>query len=95
MYRNKPFIMYIPDGNDPQNKEIYKKDYYELIELLKNDTIYFENKFFDINETINKIIYYINNNFILDSKLIDFYESFGFKKENSINKLIYYLKYLK
>ena len=95
MYRNKPFIMYIPDGNDPQNKEIYKKDYYELIELLKNDTIYFENKFFDINETINKIIYYINNNFILDSKLIDFYESFGFKRENSINKLIYYLKYLK
>ena len=95
MYRNKPFIIYIPDGNDPQNKEIYKKDYYELIELLKNGTIYFENKFFNIDETVNKIIYYINNNFILDSKLSDFYDSFGFKRENSINKLIYYLKYLK
>ena len=95
MYRNKPFIIYIPDGSDPQNKEIYKKDYYELIELLKNGTIYFENKFFNIDETVNKIIYYINNNFILDSKLSDFYDSFGFKRENSINKLIYYLKYLK
>ena len=59
------------------------------------DTISFENKFFDVNNTINKIIYYINNNFILDSKLIDFYDSFGFKRENSIDKLINYLKNLK
>ena len=95
IYRNKPFIIYIPDANDPQNKEIYTNEYYELIELLKNDTIYFENKFFYINETVNKIIYYINNNFILDSKLIDFYDSFGFKRENSIDKLINYLKNLK
>ena len=94
MYRNKPFIIYIPDAEDPQLKDIYKKDYYELIESLKNGTIFFENKFFDINETVNKIIYYINNNYNLDVKLKQFYDSFGFKRENSIDKLIYYLKNL-
>jgi CDP-glycerol glycerophosphotransferase (TagB/SpsB family) len=94
MYRNKPFIIYIPDGEDPQIKEIYKNDYYELIESLKNGTIYFENKFFYINETVNKIIYYINNNFNLESKLKLFYDSFHFKRENSINKLVYYLNNL-
>ena len=28
MYRRKPFIIYIPDGNDPHIKEIYKHEYY-------------------------------------------------------------------
>ena len=95
MYRGKPYIIYIPDGKDPQLKDIYKNDYYELIESLKNGTIYFENKYFYINETINKIIYYINNNFKLDSKLKLFYDSFGFKIQNSIDKFVYYLKNLK
>ena len=95
MYRNKPFVIYIPDAKDPQIKKIYKNDYYELIESLKNGTIYFENKYFYINETVNKIIYYINNNYILDSKLKMFYDSFGFKRENSIDKFVYYLKNLK
>ena len=95
MYRGKPFIIFIPDGEDPQLKEIYKNDYYELIKSLKNGTIYFENKYFYINETVNKINYYINNNFKLDSKLKIFYDSFGFKIQNSIDKFIYYLKNLK
>ena len=95
IYRGKPFIIFIPDGEDPQLKEIYKNDYYELIKSLKNGTIYFENKYFYINETVNKIIYYINNNFKLDSKLKLFYDSFGFKKQNSIDKFIYYLENLK
>ena len=92
IYRRKPFIIYIPDGNDPQIKEIYNNEYYELILLMKNGSIYFENKYFDINQTVNKINYYINNNFNLDIKLKKFYDSFGFKKENNLNKFIYYLK---
>ena len=48
IYRRKPFIIYIPDANDPDIKNIYDDDYYHLIESLKNDTIYFENKFFNI-----------------------------------------------
>ena len=95
MYRRKPFIIYIPDANDPQIEYIYKKEYYELIQLMKNNTIYFENKFFDVNQTINKIIYYINNNYNLDLKLQKFYDSFGFRKGNNLNKFIDYLKYLK
>ena len=90
MYRSKPFIIYIPDGNDPEIEEIYINEYYELIQLMKNGSIYFENKYFRINDTINKINYYINNNFTLETKLKQFYDSFGFKRENSLNKLIYY-----
>ena len=92
MYRSKPFIIYIPDGNDPKIEEIYINEYYELIQLMKNGSIYFENKYFSINDTVNKINYYINNNFTLETKLKQFYDSFGFKRENSLNKLIYYLK---
>jgi CDP-glycerol glycerophosphotransferase (TagB/SpsB family) len=95
IYRRKPFIIYIPDLEDPKIKDLYVKDYYELIESIKNGTIEFENKCFSINETINKIIYYINNNFSLEKKLENYYNNFNFKKDKNINKFINYLKNLK
>ena len=95
IYRKKPFIIYIPDGNDPQIKDIYENEYYDLIQSLKNGTIIFENIFNDIHQAINKIIYYINNNFILEKTLEDFYNSFDFTNESGITKLIEYLKNLK
>ena len=61
---------------------------------MKNNTIIFENIFFTVEEVINKIIFYINNNFVLEKKLKKFYDSFEFKHENSINKFIEYLKNL-
>ena len=92
IYRRKPFIIFIPDANDPMIEELYSKDYIDLIQSMKNGTIYFENKFFDINEAINKVYYYINNNFELESNLKIFYDSFGLKKENGIiYKFIDYL----
>jgi CDP-glycerol glycerophosphotransferase (TagB/SpsB family) len=94
IYRRKPFIIYIPDSNDPEIKHIYTRDYYELIESMKNGSIYFENKYFNINKTINKIIYYINNNFTIEPYLERFYDSFGFKNGNNINIFIDYLKNL-
>ena len=94
IYRRKPFIIFIPDANDPEIKDIYTKNYYELIECLKNGTIEFMNKYFDVNETVNKIIYYINNNFKLEPKLQKFYDSFQFKSGHYINKFIRYLYYL-
>ena len=94
IYRKKPFIIYIPDANDPNIENIYNRNYYELIQSMKNETIKFKNKYFNINEAVNKIIYYINNNFKLDSKLKLFYDSFGFKMQNSIDKFVY-LKNLK
>ena len=94
MYKRKPFIIYIPDGNDENIKEIYSKEYYELITSMKNGSIQFENKFFTLNETLEKIIYYIKNNFHLESKLDNFYDSFELRKGNSIDKLIQYLNNL-
>ena len=92
IYRRKPFIIYIPDSDDPNIKNIYSRDYYELIESMNNGTIYFENKYFNVSKTIKKIIYYINSNFTIEPYLERFYDSFGFKRRNDINTFIDYLK---
>lgn len=61
---------------------------------MKNDSIKFENKYFNINEVIKKIIYYINNNFQLDSKLKMFYNSFNLTAGENIINIIKYLNSL-
>ena len=94
IYRRKPYIIYIPDSNDPLIETKYTLDYYKLIKDMKNNIFKFENKFFTIEEVINKIIYYINNNFKLERNIKKFYDSFEFKHENSINKFIEYLENL-
>ena len=95
MYRRKPYIIYIPDVYEPNLEKIYKKDYYKLINSMKNGNFQFENVYFNVNETVNKIIYYIHNKFQLENKLAKFYDSFSFKKGNNIGKFIEYLKSLK
>ena len=67
--RKKPFIIYIPDANDPEIKNIYKKNYFNTIELFKKKSFNFVNKFFELHDAINKSIYYINNNFKLEEKI--------------------------
>ena len=95
IYRRKPFIIFIPDYNDTLISDNYKKYYIELIQSIKNGTIEFENKFFDIDSVVNKIIFYLKNNFQLDDKLIKFYESLNIKqKANNINEFINYIKNL-
>ena len=42
-----------------------------------------------------KIIYYIKNNFNIEQKLIEFYDSFNLKQGESINYFINYLHNLK
>ena len=91
IYRGKPFVIFIPDSNQSQNVNNYCNNYVKLIQDLKDDKIKFENKFFTINETVNKIIYYINNNFKLEPELKKFYKSFGFKHYNGISRFINYL----
>lgn len=95
IYRQRPFIMYIPDTNYTDNKNNYAENYYQLIEDLKNGIIHFENIFFNINDVVEKIICYIKNNFKLEKNVKNFYKSFGFKKESSIPKFIDYLIKLK
>ncbi len=94
IYRRKPFIIYIPDADDPEIVNLYKRNDYELINSMKNGSIEFENKYFDAEEVVNKIIYYIKNDFKLEEKLINFYDSFQFKKIHYINIFINYLKKL-
>ena len=95
IYRRKPFIFYIPDINEPNLETIYTTEYSDLIKSIKNGAIPFENKCICVNETIEKIIYYINNDFKLEKKLEKFYDSFSFKKGNNIGKFISYLKSIK
>ena len=92
IYQKKPYIIYIPDSEDQDIKNLYIQGYYDIINGLKNGSIYFENKFFNIKETINKIIYYINNNFLIDSNLSKFYESFKLNCKNNTKNFINYLK---
>ena len=95
IYRRKPYILYIPDINETQIKTLYTKDYYNIIESFKNNDFHFENIFFEIKETVNKIIYYIYNNFKLEKNMKKFYESFNLKKSKSINEFINYFKKFK
>ena len=55
IYQRKPIIIYIPDYNDTLININYKKSYFELIQLMKNGTIKFENQYFNIDSVINKI----------------------------------------
>ena len=95
IYREIPFVIFIPDSNDPNINNIYKSHYSNLIKDIKCGTISFQNTFFSIEDTVKKINYYIKNNFNLDSKLKIFYKKFGFKRRNNTNKFIKYLKKLK
>jgi len=94
IYRGKPFVIFIPDSNDPTLCEIYNEYYYQLIKDIKDGAISFQNVFFSIEDAVKKIIFYIKNNFNLEPKLKMFFNKFGFKKENNTNKFIEYLKKL-
>lgn len=94
MYRNKPFILYLPDYNEKDIENIYTRDYIKLIESYKGMKWKLENQFFTINETVNKIIYYIKTNFLLDGNMKHLYKTFGFKKSFNIHKFINILKSL-
>ena len=80
IYQNKPFIIFIPDSEDKNIRELYTEEYFDVINGLKNGSIYFENKYFSIERAINKIIYYIKNNFKIENKLKKFYKNFKLKE---------------
>ena len=95
IYRKKPYIIYIPDSDDKNIKTIYKKESYDIINKFQTNYFQFKNVYFDINSTINKIKYYIDNGFRLEPKLEDFYDEFEFKKKNNTNEFINYILKLK
>ena len=73
IYREKPFVIFIPDSNEPNINNIYTFHYSQLIKDIKDGTISFRNTFFSIKDTVKKINYYIKNNFNLEPKLKLFY----------------------
>ena len=84
--------MFIPDSQDKNLYNIYDINYYNIINNLKSGKIDFENIFFTVMDTVNKIIFYINNNFNLDDTLKKFYEKFKLFGGNNIKKIISYVK---
>lgn len=94
MYRNKAFIIYVPDIDEPNIDKIYSKDYCNIFRTMKEDQFGFKNVFFNTNETLDKIIYYVKNNFTLEKELKKLYHNFIPKREKSIPKFIKYLKML-
>jgi len=95
VYQMKPIIIYIPDSEDPNIKDNYDDDYYNLVNSMKNGTIQFENKCNTTEQVINKIINYIDNNFELESNVKEFYDSFEFKCGNNTQSFINYIENLK
>ena len=94
MYRKRPIIIFIPDSDDKNLKELYDEDYLGIINGFKNNSIEFENKFFRAIDVIKKIEHYIFNDFHLDEKLINLYKKFNLEGKNNINRFIEYLKKL-
>ena len=93
IYRGKPFVIFVPDSKEPHLNDIYDESYSNLIKDIKDRTIFFQNIYFNIEDTVKKINYYIKNNFNLEPKLKDFYNNLGLKKEN--NNTIKFIEYLK
>ena len=94
MYQNKPYVMFIPDSEDPDISKYYSQEYINLVKDLREDKIKFMNKFFNINQAVNKIIYYIKNDFQVEKNLSDFYQSFNLTCGNNTMKFINYLENL-
>ena len=93
--RKKPYIIFIPDANDPNITNNYDKYYYNTIKSFKNDSLNILNKYFELDDAIKKIIYYINNDFKLEKKMLKFYKSFSFEGKNNTKQFIEYLIKLK
>ena len=91
MYRRKPFILYVPDGQDKNIKKIYAYEYIKLINDMNLKKFKVENLCFTAEETVDKIISYIDNNFALDEKLEKYFEIFDLKKGHNIDTFIDYL----
>ena len=93
--QKKPLILYIPDGLETNLRDIYIKEYYETIMKIKNGEINLFEVFLDVKEVINKIMYYIKNDFVLEESKLKFYNEFRLKNKDNTRKLIKYIRMIK
>ncbi len=84
MFQNKPVICYIPDYND--YKTLSRNDRADL-ECFDYKKLVFPNVYFDEENTINKLKYYVENNFELEENVREKYAQYFFTKENIREKL--------
>ena len=92
--QKKPLILFIPDGLDPNLMYIYNKEYYETITKIIKGFIYLYEVFIDLNEVVNKTIYYIKNDFIVEKEKLKFYQQFNLSDKGNTKKFIKYIQNL-
>ena len=91
IYQRKPFVIFVPDVYDPNIKNIYEKGYCEIINNFQNGYNNFKNVYLNVKDTVKKIQYYIENNFVLEKEMEVFYDSFELKGKNITYSFINYL----
>ena len=92
--QKKPLILYIPDGLETYLKDIYSKDYYETITNLVRGMPYLYEIILELEDVINKIIYYIQNDFVLEKEKLSFYKEFGLRSGDNTRRFLNYIKML-
>ena len=92
--QKKPLILFIPDGLDPNLMYIYNKEYYETITKIIKGFIYLYEVFIDLNEVVNKTIYYIKNDFVVEKEKLKFYRQFKLRDKGNTKKFIKYIQNL-
>ena len=83
MFQNKPVLFYYLDIDDPfdfDEKDYMKKD--------NDNSIYYDNLFYDKENLVNKIKYIVHRNFQLDENLKDKYRNMFYNKNNITEKIV-------
>jgi hypothetical protein len=93
--QRKPLILFIPDALDNQINNNYNRYYYETINKLKSGEIFLGEIFFSLQKVVDKIIYYIKNDFRLENDKLKFYNIFNLKSGGNTRKFINYIKHRK
>ena len=83
MFQKKPVLFYFIDVNE---KFDFKEKSYMKID--ENNSIYFQNVFYEKISLINEVKYYINRKFHLNVGLSKKYKSLFYYKKGIINKII-------
>ena len=84
MFQNKPVVFYILDKDD---RALNRFDAKDLIRFNYKQYI-LPDVFFDENAVVNRVIEYCENNFKIDERTREIYDSFFYTKENIREQLI-------
>ena len=83
MFQNKPVLFYYLDIDDPFDFD--EKDY---MKIDNDNSIYYDNLFYDKEKLVNKIKYIVHRNFQLDENLKDKYRNMFYNKANITEKIV-------